>query len=151
MGRCAVTRYWIRKGGSRGRSFNKPLDPVNKHCPLPEHHHPTIANSENYTTETHIYPYSIAKQPNMAYNGRMSMARTTQHNQRAPPASEHDAFMTLVCAQLPLTLRITNGNSPIMKSQAASQISESSLASQTCRSRIPRLSRRCSNGSPSYS
>ncbi|CAA9965055.1 hypothetical protein CFE70_007903 [Pyrenophora teres f. teres 0-1] len=31
----------------------------------------------------------------MSYNGRMSMARTTQHNQRAPPANEHDAFMTL--------------------------------------------------------
>lgn len=36
----------------------------------------------------------------MSYNGRMSMARTTQHNQRAPPVNEHDAFMTLVWAQI---------------------------------------------------
>jgi kinetochore protein Nuf2 len=35
----------------------------------------------------------------MAYNPRMSMARTTsQHQQRAPAPNEHDAFMTLVCA-----------------------------------------------------
>lgn len=34
----------------------------------------------------------------MAYNPRMSMARTTSvHQQRAPAANEHDAFMTLVC------------------------------------------------------
>ena len=46
-------------------------------------------------------PNTIAQRPNMSYNGRMSMARTTQHNQRAPPANEHDAFMTLVCAQPP--------------------------------------------------
>ncbi|KAL6161803.1 kinetochore-associated Ndc80 complex subunit nuf2 [Exserohilum turcicum] len=31
----------------------------------------------------------------MSYNGRMSMARTTTHNQRAPPVNEHDAFITL--------------------------------------------------------
>jgi hypothetical protein len=38
----------------------------------------------------------------MSYNPRMSMApRATSQNQRAPAANEHDAFMTLVGAQLP--------------------------------------------------
>ncbi|KAF1829444.1 kinetochore protein nuf2 [Decorospora gaudefroyi] len=31
----------------------------------------------------------------MSYNPRMSMARSTSHQQRAPVANEHDAFMTL--------------------------------------------------------
>ena len=38
----------------------------------------------------------------MSYNPRMSMARTVSHNQRAPAANDHDAFITLVRVQLPL-------------------------------------------------
>ncbi|CAN9145715.1 unnamed protein product [Alternaria alternata] len=71
----------------------------------------------------------------MSYNGRMSMARTTQHNQRAPPVNEHDAFMTLPDHEI------------------AGCISDIGIQfpSQIYRSRIPKSSRRSSNGSPSYS
>jgi kinetochore protein Nuf2 len=41
----------------------------------------------------------------MSYNPRMSMApRATAQNQRAPAPTEGDAFMTLVCAHLPLSM-----------------------------------------------
>jgi hypothetical protein len=67
---------------------------VNKHA----HQHITLSS----TTE---YPRRSLSRINytMSYNPRMSMApRTTSVNQRAPAPTEHDAFMTLVCAHFSL-------------------------------------------------
>ena len=36
----------------------------------------------------------------MAYNPRMSTARNTSYQQRAPAPTESDAFMTLVCVSV---------------------------------------------------
>jgi hypothetical protein len=147
---CAGPLVRIRKRQGPSCLANKALHRVNKHRPPTlhhNHHHPAVPISQSSNLRPrNRYVTVVAYSTTMSYNGRMSMARTTSHNQRAPPVNEHDAFMTLVRQRIPWDQRDTNRSSRTTKSQAAFQTSVSSSPSRIYRNRTLRSSKRSSNG-----